>query len=229
MSTVLDKLAGHKSFEDIRDALKSVGCDVCAAQSLKDLEKVIQDQAVAGAQVLVNGSLEQGPGMRVTKIDKSGYRLSANGEAPITSPVSPNHQAGTPVQQVLYDIVNVMLPKVIKDATAAPSVVSIDIFKSMADGVDYYQNMAFGRDGNGRKNGLHPNSWYMRVYLHSQVEPIYVSLLPVLVDLKNEILDEVKHMINPLDSKKTDPKCPVCNGPCSCDAPNGKNIDKILG
>lgn len=208
MSTIISKLNAQKSFDELRAALEHAGCDICAARTLDDLKKVIDDQVVAGAEVVVSGSLIQGPGMKITQIDKSGYRLQATGEAPVTCDIDGTHPTGTPVQKVLFDIVNSMIPKTLQDAIQAPSINNVMLLKSHADGIDYYQNKAFGREGAGRKSGLQPNTWYLRLDLHSQVEPLYVSLLPLTEDIKASIKDDILHELGKTpEQPKEEPKC----------------------
>ena len=89
---------------------------------------------------------------------------------------------------MLFSILNHELPKAVREAVRAPRIADMEIFKVHEDGIDYFQNPYFGEKGCGRRTGLHPREWYVKIYTCAQVEPYYLDLAPMVEDLRREIL-----------------------------------------
>lgn len=237
MPNILEHAAQAKTFEDIRKAIAEVGGE--APNHLCEVGKCVREQLVAGPKAVVNATIISGKGIRVSPIERKGYKIAANGEAPLTISVG-DIEAGTSVQDALAQVVNKLIPTTAKETRKAPVIVGIELVKIPFDGCDYYDNKAYGTCGVGRKTGLIPDSWYLKFVLFSQVEPVYVACGPMLADLRLSILDEVKHLIGggtpdikPQNKKDSNPgHCPLCPTPapevkleekqeqqCQCEGP----------
>lgn len=240
MSNILQYASANKALGDIKRSLESVGCDICDVESLTDVSKAIRDQLVTGPNAVINASLVSGPGIKISPIDRKGYKISADDTAVLSQDISSSLPKGMSIHKAMFDIVNKIIPAAALEAAYAPSVLDVTFVKVPYDGCDYYPLQ--GQHGNGRKAGLRPNTWYVRITLNSQSEPMYVDMGNVIAEMRNELLCEALHMVDARiakalgkdpqpDTKTTYPKegamwCPVddrCNkcgkakDECECD------------
>ncbi len=192
---LLEHARQNRAFADCKSALREVGCDVCDVDDMDDVAKKIRNELCAGPQAVINAVLASGPGIKVTPIDRKGYKISANDGAIITRDLGKEFPAGTTIAKVLYAILNDVIPTATKEASAAPAIVDLEFIRAPYDGIDYYDNKAFGREGSGQKNGLHPGEWYLKVTTFAQREPIYASLGAFIADIKDCFMKDVRHMV----------------------------------
>lgn len=187
---LLDHARENRDMNTLKQAFKSIGCD-CDFNDIDGAAECIRE--LSTVPTVVNATLMPGPGVKVTPIERKGYKLSANSEAVLIADINGKFRKGTSIHNVLGDIVNCEIPKAMKMAIRAPRVSDIVVFKVCDDGVDYYDNPYFGPKGRGRKSGLQPCAWYVKLYTIAQVEPLYVCLSPMVEDLRREILLEARH------------------------------------
>ena len=256
MSNILQYASANKALSDIKRSLESVGCDICDVESLTDVSKAIRDQLVTGPNAVINASLVSGPGIKISPIDRKGYKISADDTAVLSQDISSSLPKGMSIHKAMFDIVNKIIPAAALEAAYAPSVLDVSFVKVPYDGCDYYPLQS--QHGNGRKAGLRPNTWYVRITLNSQSEPMYVDMGNVIAEMRNELLCEALHMVDARiakamgrdpqpDTKTTYPKegamwCPVddycakcgkAKDECECDLcqkDRAKNpIQELLG
>lgn len=256
MSNILQYASANKALGDIKRSLESVGCDICDVESLTDVSKAIRDQLVTGPNAVINASLVSGPGIKISPIDRKGYKISADDTAVLSQDISSSLPKGMSIHKAMFDIVNKIIPAAALEAAYAPSVLDVSFVKVPYDGCDYYPLQ--GQHGNGRKAGLRPNTWYTRITLNSQSEPMYVDMGNVIAEMRDELLCEALHMVDARiakalgkdpqpDTKTTYPKegamwCPVddCCAKCGkakdececdlCQKDRAKNpIQELLG
>lgn len=194
MSNILQYASANKALSDIKRSLESVGCDICDVESLTDVSKAIRDQLVTGPNAVINASLVSGPGIKISPIDRKGYKISADDTAVLSQDISSSLPKGMSIHKAMFDIVNKIIPAAALEAAYAPSVLDVSFVKVPYDGCDYYPLQ--GQHGNGRKAGLRPNTWYVRITLNSQSEPMYVDMGNVIAEMRNELLCEALHMVD---------------------------------
>lgn len=225
---IIESTQNTRVFEDIRRSITEVGGT--APEHLSCVGKAIREQLVAGPKAVVNASLVSGKGVKICPIERKGYKISANSGASLIAPVG-DIDAGATVQDALNYLVTKAIPSAERNAAKAPHIVGVEYVKIPHDGCDYYDNKAYGSCGVGRKTGLVPNTWYLKLTLFSQVEPVYVSCGPLMSDLKREIMEEMRRMLDGfkdnLPKEKENPKddctcgcmgyykepCPLCIKP----------------
>lgn len=256
MSNILQYASANKALSDIKKSLESVGCDICDVESLTDVSKAIRDQLVTGPNAVINASLVSGPGIKISPIDRKGYKISADDTAVLSQDISSSLPKGMSIHKAMFDIVNKIIPAAALEAAYAPSVLDVTFVKVPYDGCDYYPLQS--QHGNGRKAGLRPNTWYVRITLNSQSEPMYVDMGNVIAEMRDELLCEALHMVDARiakalgkdpqpDTKTTYPKegatwypvddrcnkCGKTKGECECDLcqkDRAKNpIQELLG
>ena len=193
MSDILNTVRNSQYTDTLRDILISKGCPICDGATMDDIADAINDNMVCESDPVVNAILVSGPGIKISPYERRGYTISATDEALISADISDRLPQGTSIHKALFDIVNKQIPCAMRRAAAAPSIVNIEVFRVAADGIDYYDNKAFPRRGQGRKSGLHPHSWYLKVYLFSQAEPLYVDLSDMVESIRKEILHKARH------------------------------------
>ena len=196
MSNILEAVTAQRNAADVKSALREIGCDVSGMDDLSDVAKIIREQCVTGPNAVINAKLMSGPGVKITPVDRKGYKISANSDAVLVGDLTDNLPAGTSLHKVLFQIVNKMIPDAVRQAAGTPSILSMEIFKAPYDGVDFYDNRAFGAQGQGRRAGLHPDEWYLKVYLYAQREPLYVSFGQLMMDFRKQLMNEVHHMVD---------------------------------
>lgn len=213
MSNIIESTQNTRVFEDIRRSITEVGGT--APEHLSCVGKAIREQLVAGPKAVVNASLVSGKGVKICPIERKGYKISANSGASLIAPVG-DIDAGATVQDALNYLVTKAIPGAERNAAKAPHIVGVEYVKIPHDGCDYYDNKAYGSCGVGRKTGLVPNTWYLRLTLFSQVEPVYVSCGPLMSDLKREIMDEMRRMLDGFKDNLPKPENPKDNCTCGC-------------
>ena len=186
---LLDHARENRDMQVLKNAFQSIGCD-CDFNDIAGAAEAIRK--LSTVPTVVNATLMPGPGVKVTPIERKGYKLSANDEAQLTADISEKFRKGTSIHNVLKGIVHHEIPKAMRQAIRAPRVSDITVFKVYDDGIDYYDNPYFGPKGQGRKSGLQPCAWYVKLYTTAQVEPLYVCLSPMVEDLRREILLETR-------------------------------------
>lgn len=192
MSNILEQTRSSRQMDELKAALAGIGVDVECINNTADVAAAIRENCVPAGTVL-NASLAAGPGVKIAPIDRKGYKISANSDAVLTQDLTNDLTKGTAIQKALYRIVHHMIPEAIHTAVCTPYIVGIEVFKSENDGVDFYDNRAFGKKGTGRKSGLHPYEWYLKIYTTASVEPLYVGLGNMLQDVKRDFLCDAAH------------------------------------
>ena len=183
MSSISESLNITRATTTLTSALQSIGCTVCDDATINDLASIIKDQCCIGPKAVVNAKLVSGPGVKISPIEKSGYRISSTSGGTLIDDISDDLIKGMTMQKVLSYIVNHEIPAAVKKAIQTPAVVGTDLFKCSYDGIDYYCNRSFGTKGHGKKTGLRPDKWYIRIYLTSQKEPLYIDMGPMVADV----------------------------------------------
>ena len=186
MASLLEHVSLNKLTDQLGKAIEEVGGDISCVEGPFDYPQVIRDQLSAGASS--GGSLEEGNGITITK-NGANYVISANAGAVLTRDLNPSHNvdedvnvdtipAGTSIQEALEIIMNDVFPTL-------PSLLKGDIIVASEDGRDEYQHPYFS--GTGIKSGLVEGVYYIRMFIASRKEPIYISCEPLggLGDLDN--------------------------------------------
>lgn len=192
--SIVDAAQAEKDCREIKRALEDIGCPVCDGDTIKDIPDIIRKKCHHGPQHVFNAVIEGGPGIQARLINGKGYKISANDKAELTADLNKELVAGTTVGKALFTIVNELIPNAAKYGANAPYIVDVEFIKTSFAGDDEYCNRYFGNRGRGRKTGLRPGEWYLKIYVVSQVEPIYACLGEVLTDIQNEILKETHKM-----------------------------------
>lgn len=189
---LLDHARENRDMITLKKAFQSIGCD-CDFDDINGAAEAIKN--LSTVPTVFNATLLPGPGVKVTPIERKGYKISANSEAQLFADINEKYRRGTSIHNVLAGILTHDLPKAVKVAIGAPRVSDIEVFKVYDDGIDYYNNAYFGRKGQGRKTGLQPCTWYVKIYTTSQVEPLYVSLSPIVTDLYNNLMQDMRREV----------------------------------
>lgn len=168
MANLVEHTIINKFITETKDAIEDVGGNlngVCPC----DYPNAIRTQLSAGGS---SGSvnLEEGEGITLEKT-QTGWKISSNSNGVLIGSLSPTYPedkdipAGTSIQktfEILFDDVLPVLPSILKG----------DIIIAANNGTDQYQHPKFG---NGIASGLTPDIKYIRIYIASQQEPIYIS------------------------------------------------------
>lgn len=192
-NTILDRARANQSLEDCRKALRDIGLDVSDIEDLGDVAKAIRKDCVTGPNAVFNATLQSGPGIKITPVERQGYKISSNSEATLAQDLSDDLPRGTSVHKTLHHIIYHLIPNAIQEAIENPGIVGIETFKAQNDGIDYYDNRFFGKKGKGRKTGLHPHEWYIKIYTTSSAEPLYVGMGDMLADFKRQLMFDIAH------------------------------------
>ena len=241
MSNILKTAQEANNLEILRELLRSKGCNVCDNADMSDITSVINDQLSCPGDPVVNAILCPGPGVKITPFERKGYKISASDEALLSGDIADHLPQGTTVHKALFDIINNQIPNAIRQAACAPAIGDVEVFRAPVDGKDYYSNKAFGDNGQGSKSGLCPGAWYLRIYLFSQVEPLYVDLSPMTEYLRVNILKQTQNMIAKTmtchlqkyhsvggGGAEDNPCPPPSNPDCACEGGCGCNPDDIV-
>lgn len=190
---LLDHARENRDMLTLKSAFQSIGCN-CDFDDIEGAAEVIKN--LSTVPTVFNATLMSGPGIKVTPIERKGYKVSANDEAPLYADINGKYRRGTSIHNVLSGIVNRDIPEAIKTAVRAPRVSDIEVFRVYEDGIDYYNNPYFGSKGQGRKGGLQPCAWYIKIYTISQIEPLYVCLAAIVEGLRVQIIEDVRRMVD---------------------------------
>jgi hypothetical protein len=185
-STILDGILETSMVNgvetNIKNALTDVGAKVPNDACLWDLSDIIRKTLVANT---VNGiNLKGKGGIKIdvkTENDILTYTLSTNVETfKLRRPEYANSNAyfgnDMPIQLLIDDLFDNILPKV-KGVHAGDVTLSDTSGKDLKQWINTYSGAA------GKKDGLIPNTKYLRLYLTSQDEPIYISLGNITEDV----------------------------------------------
>lgn len=195
MSDIMNHMQTARATGDIKSALREIGCDVSKMDSISDAAQIIRNECVSGPNAVVNATLDAGAGIRIIPIGRKGYKISSTSGSILETDLAEELPKGTTVHKVLHSILYKAIPAAMKKAAAAPSIVRIDLIKMSYDGVDYYENPAFSPKGQGRRSGLTPGAWYIRLFTAQMKEPFYLDLNPMLGEMKKSILMETRRMM----------------------------------
>ena len=177
---VTDQVIINNFASNIDDSIKAVGGDTSSVQNLCDYPKIIREQLVASN---VDVNFTDGDGIVITK-DGTNYIISATSGALTTGALTSGEYVipkSTSIQKVFETMFADILPSL-------PSVVGGDISFTDDSGKNQYQHPNGDPDIIRIKKGLKPNTNYLRLYIVSQEEPIYISL----ADLNTGITDAPK-------------------------------------
>lgn len=192
MSNIMNQTKSSHSLSELKTALADIGIETDYINNSADVAYAIREKCAPVGSVL-QATVTAGPGIKVTPIERKGYRVSANSDATLVQDLTEDLQTGTAIQKVLYKIIHHMIPNAIETAAKAPAIVSVEVFRVGNDGIDYYDNKAFGHKGRGRKAGLRPYEWYLKIYTFTSAEPIYIGLGDMVQSIKREILSDAAH------------------------------------
>ena len=192
--SIVDAAQSEKSVREIKRALEDIGCPVCDADTITDIPDIIRKKCHHGPQHVFNAVIEGGPGIQARLINGKGYKISANDKAELTADLNQELVAGTSIGKALFTIVNKLIPAAAKYGAGAPYIVDVEFVKSSYAGDDSYYNRYFGERGRGRRTGLRPSEWYLKIYVVSQIEPIYTCMGEVITDVQNELMKEMHKM-----------------------------------
>lgn len=166
--SLTDQVVINNFVNSVDEAIKAVGGDTSSVQYLCDYPRIIREQLLASG---VNVELVEGDGIKITK-DGASYIISANSEAKISSGftfgdnVIPQEST---IQSVFEQLFNNILHEI-------PSIISGDIIITSELGTDQYQHPNYDPDIIRVKKGLKIKTLYLRIYISSQEEPIYIPL-----------------------------------------------------
>lgn len=166
--SLTDQVIINNFANSIDEAIKDVGGDTSSVKYLCDYPRIIREQLLASG---VNVEFVEGDGIKITK-DGTSYIISANSDAKLVSGLTYNDiviPADSTIQFAFEKLFTEVLYKI-------PSIISGNIITSTENGTDQYQHPNYDPDIIRIKKGLTPNTFYLRIYIASQEEPIYISL-----------------------------------------------------
>ena len=193
---ILEQVRSNRAFDDCKSALREIGCPICDVNDVTDIADTIRKHCCTGPNAVINATLCAGPGIKVTPIERRGYKISADDRAEIHHDIDDDIRKGSSINKALRVVVNEKIPAAIKEAVQSPVISEPELVKVPCDGIDYYNNPFFGREGSGRKTGLHRDAWYIRIYTIAAKEPLYVDMCPMVCDLKQDILAELRRELD---------------------------------
>lgn len=208
MASLVEHSIFNNFDEELRDAIIAAGGTVPEGTCPCDYPSIIKDQLTTTKNIVLEGGL----GIKIVK-DGDKYTISANTEATTTNDLRPPYNidndpdidtipAGTSAQEVFNKLFENILPSL-------PSVLSGDIIKASDNGTDQYQNPNYPETG--IKSGLNPSEYYIRLFLASKQEPIYISCAALINNAGGEpnVIDYVSvggTKLTPSDDKTVDVK-----------------------
>lgn len=227
--SIVDAANKERDVLEIKRALEDIGCPVCDGDTIKDIPEIIRKKCHHGPQHVFNAIIEGGPGIKARLINGKGYKISANDHAELTSDLTPDLVAGTSIGKALFTIVNKLIPKAAYQGAMAPSIVDATFTKIDYTGSDSYVNRAYGKKGRGIKRDLRPNTWYLKVTLMSQIEPLYICVGELVQDIKNDMLRETHKLCGNMIERALEEYSraygfdfvPLKNRPCRPAGPHG--------
>ena len=162
-----DQVVLNNFANSVGEAIQDVGGDISSVQHLCDYPRIIREQLLASG---VDVQLEEGDGITITK-NGTSYIISANSNATIVDGLGIYDHTipvGTSIQNTFKAIFENILPTL-------PSVLSGDLITSTSDGTNQYQHPNGDPDIIRVKKNLTPDTLYLRLFVNSQEEPIYIS------------------------------------------------------
>lgn len=177
MASLLEHVLINNIEEDIKDAIAAAGGDLTSYESPEDLARIIKEQLSRGAA----STLVSGNGININKNDRGEYEISSNSDGELTGDLAIPYnidqdsdldfiKKGESIQDALGHILGDVLPKM-------PSVLQGDIIRSSVSGSDSYEHPLF--QGVKTKTGLQSDTKYLRLFVYSRQEPLYISLKDV--------------------------------------------------
>ena len=166
-----DQVVLNNFANSVGEAIQDVGGDISSVQHLCDYPRIIREQLLASG---VDVQMEEGEGITITK-NGTSYIISANSNATIVDGLGIyDHTipAGTSIQNTFKAIFENILPTL-------PSVLSGDLITSTPDGTNQYQHPNGDSDIIRVKKNLTPDTLYLRLFINSQEEPVYISCEPL--------------------------------------------------
>lgn len=193
MASLLEHVMVNKLSSELKDAINTVGGDASSATGPMDYPQIIIDQLTAKQASTDGSTLYAGDGITINQ-NGDGFIISANSNATLANSITLPHNidndvkvdtisAGTSIQRTLEIICNDVIPTI-------PSVLSGDIIKASENGTDQYQHPYF--DDIGVKSGLVPERYYIRMFIASQQEPVYIEMIGEIGDVVIESLTKVE-------------------------------------
>lgn len=175
MASLLEHVMLNKLSEEINDAINDVGGDTSNISGPMDYPDIIRDQLSAKGATEV-GVLKAGEGVTIKKIS-GGYEISSNAGGTILKDLHTPHNidsdpnediipAGSTIQYTLGRLFDDVLPTL-------PSVLEGDVIVASSQGSDPYTNPNYPTPS--VKTGLVPNNTYIRIFIASQQEPVYIN------------------------------------------------------
>lgn len=167
-NNIVERSIIDKFVTNVDAAITDVGGDTSEAKTPCDYASIIRKQLTVKGGGLME--LAEGNGIKITQ-DGNIYTISATAEAITTIPLSPTYPndedipAGTSVQDILVKLFDTILPSI-------PSLLKGDIITAASNGTDQYNHPKFG---DGIASGLNPSEKYIRLFVFSQKEPIYIN------------------------------------------------------
>lgn len=169
MSNLAEHSMMNNFVDSIDEAIKYVGGDTSKVQCLYDYPQIIKEQLIAGFGG--DFSLVEGSGIKITK-DGTQYIISANSDAILNSSLLYKDviiPQGSSIQKTFETIFESILPII-------PSIISGSIITTDDEGSNQYQHPNYDPEIIRIKKGLNPNTKYLRIFIASQEEPIYISM-----------------------------------------------------
>lgn len=202
MASLLEHTLMNNFDQDLREAIEEAGGDLTNVTCPKQYPDIIRSLKKSSS----NTDIKEGLGINIVKNDDGSYTISSNSEGAIVKDIhmpynidgNPDQDVilkGSSIQDVFDKLFNTVLPNL-------PSIISGDIIKSTSEGTDQYENPNF--PGVFVKSGLDSGKYYMRLFLASKQEPIYISC------------DKLKNSGG------------STGGPCDCDTMTNEDIENII-
>lgn len=178
-STIIDNILETSMVngveQNLKDALTDVGVKVPENTCLWEVSNLIRKTLISNT---VNGINFRGKGgikiVPTTENDITTYTISTNIDTfrlkrPDYAASNPNFGNDFTIQDIFNDLFDNILPKV-KGVHAGDMTVS----NISGNDTKPWKNTYF--EVSGKKDGLIPNTKYLRLYLTSQEEPLYISI-----------------------------------------------------
>lgn len=149
----------NKLDDELRDAIEDAGGDVKDARGPWDYPEIIKHQ--------LGPKFFEGPGIEIVERNGKKY-ICATAGAITTGALKPPYgitdtiQSGTSIQSIFETLFYDILPKL-------NSLYKGDVIKADENGKDQYNE-------DDTRSGLIPGATYLRLYIMSRQEPIYVNL-----------------------------------------------------
>ena len=171
---LMDHVLMNKLDDEIGSAIEQVGGDISGVKGPWDYAEIIKDQLCVkgGNGSIPSMDIKLGPGLKIEEVNGEKYILATSAALTTCSlnpptgsymqPIGEVIEAGTPIQKVLESLFYEILPKM-------PSLFKGDIIRADKTGADKYNEEDI-------KSGLVPNSVYLRLYITSRQEPVYILL-----------------------------------------------------